>query len=335
MSEPPTGHDPAAADDPVAQAIAEALRIEPLDEAALARMHATVLDEWRRGIAEPARRPRRRAARWLGLTAAACVALLAAVALVRPTGTTAVVGVLVRLESGSIDAAGPFWRHRAIRVGEPVRSGETLEVHGPALLSLARGGSLRLAADSVLELASGADVRLERGLVYVDIPPGGGSAAPFRVRTRVGTVEHLGTQFEVLSSNLSVRIRVREGRVRLVGPAGAAVATAGTEVVASVQGGLSQRSIETYGRDWLWVAALAPDYAIEGRSLAEFLQWVSRELGRSVEYADPRAGELAARTILHGSLSGRDPLDALTEVLASTSLAFELRGEAIRIRSGS
>jgi hypothetical protein len=152
--------------------------------------------------------------------------------------------------------------------------------------------------------------------------------------TRAGTIEHVGTEFEVLSSKQAVRLRVREGRVRLHNRAEEVVAEAGTELVATETGVVSRRPISTYGRDWLWVAALAPDYEIEGRPLLGFLEWASRELGRPLKFSDEHAREVAERTILHGSVRGREPLDALASVLATTSLSYEIRGETIWIQSG-
>jgi ferric-dicitrate binding protein FerR (iron transport regulator) len=318
-------------DDPsIERALTTALSTEPLDDQTLERLRATVMDEWRAANA-PARFDRKR--RWIALSAAAVVAAVAVGFIVRPTRDAAVVGTIARLDDGAIDVRGAFWRHWTAHVGEALKSGETLTVHGPLLLSLMQGGSLRVAAGSVLDLTGEAEVSLAHGLVYLDVAPSIKSSTPLRILTPVGAVEHLGTQFEVLSNEGAVRIRVREGRVRLVGHAGTVVANAGTELLASVRGGISQRSVETYGRDWLWVAALAPDYDIEGRPLIDFLQWVSRELGRRVEYADAHARDLAAHTIMHGSVRGREPLEALADVLATTSLTYEMRADTIRVHS--
>jgi ferric-dicitrate binding protein FerR (iron transport regulator) len=153
------------------------------------------------------------------------------------------------------------------------------------------------------------------------------------VMTRVGIIEHVGTEFEVVSTDQAVRIRVREGLIRLLGSVGAVTAPAGTELLARPGGRLSRRSVATYGRDWMWTAALAPDYEIEGRRLADFLQWVSRELGRQPDFADAHVREVADRTILHGSVRGREPLEALAIVLATTSLSYEIWDDAIRVRA--
>jgi hypothetical protein len=148
-------------------------------------------------------------------------------------------------------------------------------------------------------------------------------------------IEHVGTEFEVLSNDRLVRLRVREGAVRLKGESRDIAAEAGTELTAMSDGTVTQSTVATYGRDWLWVAALAPDYEIEGKPLLGFLQWVSRETGRQVEFSDAHAREVAERTILHGSVRGREPLDALSSVLSTTSLSYQIRGNAIWIQSGN
>jgi ferric-dicitrate binding protein FerR (iron transport regulator) len=152
-------------------------------------------------------------------------------------------------------------------------------------------------------------------------------------------IEHVGTGFEVLSDDASVRIRVREGRIRLRaasragGNSNDVLADAGTELLAAPGGGIVQRPVPTYGNDWVWVASLAPTYEIEGQPLLNFLQWVSRELGRRLEFGDSAARDIAARTILHGSIREHEPLDALANVLATTSLRYEILGDAIRVNS--
>jgi ferric-dicitrate binding protein FerR (iron transport regulator) len=144
----------------------------------------------------------------------------------------------------------------------------------------------------------------------------------------------VGTEFEVLSNDQIVRIRVREGQVQLRNASQQTLIDAGTQLTANRDGDLTRTPIASYGRDWLWVAALAPDYEIEGQPLVNFLQWAARELGRPLKFADDHAREVADHTILHGSIKGREPLDALSSVLSTTSLTYEIRGDTIWVQSG-
>jgi hypothetical protein len=56
-------------------------------------------------------------------------------------------------------------------------------------------------------------------------------------------------------------------------------------------------------------------------------------LGRRLGFGDSAAHDIAARTILHGSIRDHTPLEALANVLAATSLRYEILGDAIRVNS--
>ena len=334
-SEGRVGSEGAGWEAQVDHALTEALRIQPLSPDAIARMRGATEREWHLATGKASgRSTRRRLAAWVSLAAAVGIVTLAVLWQVMSVTDSATFGRVARSDVGSADVRFDFVRQRSLRAGDTLRVGDTLTTHAPALISISNGGTLRIAADTVLEITGETNASLQRGQIYVDLPPGATAKSPFQVATRAGIVEHLGTAFEVLSSPQIVRLRVREGRVRLRGDTAEVIVEAGTELTATKAGVVSRRSISTYGRDWLWVAALAPDYEIEGRPLLGFLEWASRELGRPLQFSDAHAREVAERTILHGSVSGREPLDALASVLATTSLSYEIRGNTIWIQSG-
>ena len=312
-------------------ALSEALGTPRLGESERERMRLLVEHEWR-----AAHRPRRsRRWLWAAALAAAAVAAASVVLLVtRTSGQAVIIGSLSKSNGGALVASSGFFRHRTLRMGEPLHMGERLTAHGAVLITLARGGSLRAAAGSELKLTAPNRLSLEHGLIYLDFPPGTARSNPLEVATWTGIIEHVGTGFEVMSDAHAVRVRVREGYIRLQRRSGTLLAEAGTELLATSGNAVARRPINTYGRDWGWTAALAPEYEIEGQSLIGFLQWVGRELGRRVDFDGAHAREVAERTILHGSVRGQPPLDALSHVLASTSLAYELRGDKIWIRPG-
>ena len=63
------------------------------------------------------------------------------------------------------------------------------------------------------------------------------------------------------------------------------------------------------------------------------LTWVARETGRHIEFADEKARQIAGQTRLHGSIHGLAPLDALDQVMSTTSLHFEMHDDVIRVSS--
>jgi hypothetical protein len=330
--------DPSSSDD---ELLTSALRTPAMSQEAMERVRATVEREWRAATSVDATAGKARTVlpsrvRWFAVAAAAVVAVVGVTTWVsRPPVQTAPVGSISRADEGALSVLSARLTRRNLSQGGELRVGDRVMAEGPVLVALARGGTLRISARSELAIISPRQISLEHGLIYLDIPSGTGGASPLRVVTKAGAVEHVGTEFEVMSDDEAVRVRVREGRVRFIGRTNTVVADAGTELLAAPGKSIVQRPIDTYGRDWLWTAALAPDYEIEGSSLIGFLRWVSRELGRPLNFADPNARQIADRTILHGSVRHQTPIDAMSNVLATTSLTYEIRGDAIWVRSGT
>jgi len=329
-------HDDNSSEEPglerVERALTESLRARTLSAEALQRIQSATEGEWRAQTSASDRGTRWRL--WGALAAAVVLATLSAVLYLRLGSERLPFGTVARLDVGGAARVGLFQTEQ-LQSGDVLKTGTVLQTRGPVLISLEDGGTLRMAADTRLELSGPASGVLQRGQIYVDVPPGTQLRSHFKVATRAGMIEHVGTEFEVLSNDRLVRLRVREGSVRLEGRSRDIAADAGTELTAMNDGTLTRSTVATYGRDWLWVAALAPDYEIEGKPLFGCLQWVSRETGRQVEFSDAHAREVAERTILHGTVRGREPLDALSSVLSTTSLSYQIRGAAIWIQSGN
>lgn len=318
-------------DGAIARPLEKALRVRPLSDDALARMRLAVESEWRAiAVVSP------RVLRWRSTALAASVALLlvGAVVWLQPSTESPVAGWVARVGAPGLEDRSGLFSRRSLAAGDVLRAGETVKARGPALITLASGGTLRVARNSVVDVRGVNEFEIRYGQIYVDLPPDLQRVATFAVRTSLGVVEHLGTQFEVATVTDGVRIRVREGQIRLRAASGSEIAVAGTELLASSAGTVARRPVATQGREWSWVEALAPEYAIENRQLTDFLQWVARETGYRLEIADVRARQTVQRTTLHGSIAGLTPLEALVNVLSTTSLRFELRRDVIRVSSG-
>ena len=133
-----------------------------------------------------------------------------------------------------------------------------------------------------------------------------------------------------------MRVRVREGNVLWHGDRSVVSIATGTEVRVDREGRLERSTYPTYGDDWAWIDGVTPSYELENHKLIEFLNWVARETGRRLTFVDTRARAVADRTILHGgSVQGLRPMEALDQVLSTTSLRFEVLGGEIRIASRS
>jgi ferric-dicitrate binding protein FerR (iron transport regulator) len=242
---------------------------------------------------------------------------------------------LARAQAPGVVELRSLWRETAVDVGSKLTAGQDLAARGGALLALRGGGNLRLAPDSELEVLSANSVRLQRGELYVDIPPGAHADAGFVAVTGAGEFRHVGTQFALAVIDGATRLRVREGSVEWAAARGQSTVDAGTEMLIDRDQRVTRRPLEPASDAWSWISAMAPEVDIEGRPLAEFLEWVARETGRNLLITDEGTRRQIATIRMHGSVRGLDPLQALNAVMASTSLRFELPAGAIRVSFAS
>jgi len=298
------------------------LRRPPLTATSMAAMRVMVEREWRD---ELARHTRARLWKWAAAASLAACALLGWWQLAR---TGAVFGTLQGASAGLALHRFSWLGERAV-TDSVMHVGDRLEARTDTLIRLPGDTALRLRAGALLRLSAADEVELRAGTAYVDSVPTR-SARGLRVRTPLGLVEHLGTQFEVALLDSHVRVRVREGAVRV----GSSLrADAGEELTLDATGALQRRTLPAYDREWAWVQALpdAPD--VEGRNALALLRWVARETGRQLEFADERAAQLANTAVLHGSIRGLAPDLALRAMLATTSLSADVQAERIVVRS--
>jgi ferric-dicitrate binding protein FerR (iron transport regulator) len=324
----PTGPEE---NDPIERALEEGLARSPLTDDTYTRMHAAVAAEWRTAVESSSRRPRQR---WLAMAAALVAATVVGALLLQMFVQTPTLGIVARVDEGALVSQHRILPDQRLEAHAVLRVGNVLVTSDPVLVELQRGGTLRIAAGSRLEVTAGDEVSLDRGEVYLDFPPDLHRGSAFVVRTPLALVEHLGTQFDVAVAN-ELRIRVREGSVLLRRGSQTETAAAGTELVVPRIGQTRQRTIATHGAEWSWVEALEPDFPIEDRKLSDFLQWAARESGRQVSFQDEHAREVAERTRLHGSIHGLSVTQALETIFATTSLRYNFEQGRIEVSSGS
>lgn len=316
------------------RALRTGLNVNPLSSEAMARIRAAVEAEWRANI-ERSPRP------WVRYAAAAgffAVAVLGGLYFMGPAARQdrgELAAQLVRVEDPGIVEEHLLRADTALSEGAVLRSGRTYRAIGQALVDLKGGGNLRMASGSEFEVLAKDDVRLESGEMYVDIPPGTRASSAFIARTEAGEFHHVGTQFALAVMQGETRLRVREGSVRWLAADGESTVKAGTEVVFSKGAKAAERPVGTSGKEWDWTAKTTPDFEIDNRPLGDFLEWVARESGRKLVLADDETREQAARVRMHGSVHGLTPMQALSAVMATTELRYDLPDGQIRVSFAS
>ena len=289
--------------------------------------------EWQAMLREGRSRKHRFGA--FALAASLAVAAVGAwIAGTQTASTPAAVGTLAATVGNVRERSGWLAGWRAMDGGDVVMAGRTLETgaDGRAAIALAGGVSLRLDRGTRIAFIEPSRLRLERGALYLD--SGAGHLQPGRllVETPAGTVRHVGTQYELRLLDAGMQLRVREGRVEFRSPTGLVEHGRGGEQLVifgdgRVERGMAPRSDPT----WAWISDATPTVDLEGMSLARFLAWAGRELGRDVELAGALTEADVAAVVIHGSTAGLPPAEALEAVLETTRFQATLDGDRILV----
>jgi ferric-dicitrate binding protein FerR (iron transport regulator) len=293
-----------------------------------AAARAAVHDAWRSSVHAHTRRT------WIvggGPVLAAAATLLLGVLFWRPPAPSPapdVVVARVRSLPPGVQLRGD--PSRPLRIGDAVHAGAVVVTPdtGVAAVLLDGGGELRQNAATVVRWTAARRIALEHGQVYVD--SGDSTAAPVAIETWAGVIRDIGTRFDVQVRGDEVRVRVREGRVRLESPAGPRDAAAGVELVATPDGAVADRPIAIAGPGWDWMLQ-ATAFRLEGATLAQFASWVEDEGGFDLEFHPARLRDDTAATVLHGSVQGLSMRDALDAVFPAVGLTHRVESQRIVI----
>lgn len=315
--------------DGIARLIRLAGRREPVPEERTRRVKTNVRRHWQ---AELRRRSRARFRRTAVILATAATIVIAALIGVQRYGPDRTSDATMTVES----VAGSAWMQEEplaagteILAGSPVRTGND----GRLAVRLESGHSVRLDGGSLLTMVEPGVLQLEQGAVYVDSGTGNSDPEPLVVRTEAGSIRETGTQYEIRLLDESLRIRVREGSVVLTDQQGEHAVETASQLERLADGTISRGPILLHGPEWDWVAGITPMIDFRGRTADAFLEWIARERGWTLTYADLEVARAAAGTELGGS-AGEIGIDqALDAVLPACRLAYRLEGGTLLIDS--
>jgi transmembrane sensor len=301
--------------------------LEP-DAARMERAMSVVHSEWQSML--DARRRARRS--WLAAAACLVLAVLAGLTVAfRPATPAVTVARAVRVQGDVLIGAQRLATDQLVMSQQKIDTGSS----GRVLLDLASGGRVRIDSSSVAQWVSPTELSLTRGRVYAETAERGNErAAQFIITTPFGIVRHVGTRFEVQISGDQTRVRVREGAVDFERKSKLPIRVAsGQQLSVSANDAVVVAGPGSADAQWTWTREISPAFIIEGRPLAEALDWLSRETGLEVVYGDEQARSQARALILRGNVDGLDTRDALRAVLAGSGLNFEMTADRVEIRS--
>jgi ferric-dicitrate binding protein FerR (iron transport regulator) len=288
-----------------------------LDAARLARLKEVTRPHWHRAVAW--RRARRAAA--LGATALAAASLLLFVSSrgvkrAAPADLVAITGAIEIAGSSTRAAGGRIERGQALR---------TLDAR--AGLRLRDGTALRLDQRTHVRFLQERELELQEGGIYVDTDPGG--RAPLRVHTAFGTVEDVGTRFELRLDGRGLTVRVRDGLVQLRRGEQTFTAHPGEELAVDASPEPRRTTLARNDPSWDWMLEVASAADFDGRELSSFLGWVEHETGLVVRFADPQLEGRKLAVRVSGDISGLPLHQALDVVLPVCGLEGRFEDDAL------
>jgi ferric-dicitrate binding protein FerR (iron transport regulator) len=283
-----------------------------------ASIQANVKAVWREEVAlQQAQRQNRRKTVGFALAASVLLSFGASWLLSTPAQTSAfgvVAQVINRVEY--VDGDGE-WRslgEQALRQSIEVRTGSA----GSLRLRLNDGMDIRVGANSRLAMLAGGALTLHTGVIYVDSNDQLDVGNSLRVTTPFGEAEDIGTQFAVRVAPDGWQVQVRDGLVKMSDDGLQRQVNAGDRVVIDQRNDVTVSQVASDDTSWAWIAAVSPEFLIEGASLQAYVGWLSRETGKTVVFSSAQVSESARGTILHGSIDGLLPMESLSVVLAAT-----------------
>lgn len=289
-----------------------------------AKARAAVQSEWRNVVH---RQSRRRNVVRFALAATVLVAAFLSFNVFRTNGIAPVQVATIDKSFGSIYLLGERSELHETSNLESVVAGQSVKTGPDSGLGvvMGTGPSLRVDEQTRIEFMDDGTVHLYTGRVYVDSNEGS-----IIIVTDQGVVTHRGTQYMTAIDGTELSVSVRAGEVAIDGAFHDTTVTPGQLV--TMRGSQRPRvaNIAVYGNAWNWAAEMAPSKDFDGKTVLQFLDWVSHETGLDFEFETPRAEKLAS-----GTLSGKldlPPMRALTLRMKSADLDWRIEDGVIYIR---
>ncbi len=306
--------------DDVATLVRLAGRRSPVPQERFDRAKIAAHAAWRQQSRQRSRR------RYLTAAVAAAAVVVIAVALRLVPAPRMPIQVEAVNGQAWIRVSGDASPARELQVGDAVTWPADLSTSagGQVALRLASGHSVRLDQGSQARFVASASVELDRGAIYVDSGPHPGEQPGVSVQTGYGLVREVGTRFEVRLAEQAVHVRLREGAVVVSKGDRTYRVDTGSEFTLRADGASSVRELSASASEWAWAAQISPMLDLEGRTAREFLDWIAREQGWTLAFADESVARSAEATVLSGAGGGLSLDAALETVLPTCRLAHRV-----------
>jgi hypothetical protein len=198
------------------------------------------------------------------------------------------------------------------------------------LVELNNGNTFRLDENSFIKIISEDKIELIRGQIYVESNENN-TDNNLIIDTSMGSVRHIGTQYNIELKPESINISVRKGIVLVHKSDLTKEIKKGYVVSINNNGNYQQSPINSYDSKWQWTQNITKYYNIQDKTIYQYLNWVSNETGYSIIWDSNKSEKQSKKITLSGSIKGMKPIESLEVILPTTDFKYNISHSAIHI----
>jgi hypothetical protein len=200
------------------------------------------------------------------------------------------------------------------------------------LIELVNGNSFRLDENTLVQIVNKNEIQLKQGKIYIESNKSS-SLNQLLIKTKLGSINHIGTRYLVEYNDRQLNVGVREGKVVVDNVNQHKEVSKGFALTINENGSYTSSKILPNQLNWQWTQKIAKQFNIQGKTVSEYLNWVSSETGYPIKWLLNRDKIDASLIKLSGSINGVMPLESLDVLLPTTRFNYSISDSAIHISS--
>ena len=234
--------------------------------------------------------------------------------------------------SGQIETSKDQKHWSFLKSDSAIVAGEYIRTHpnNRILVELTNGNVFKLDENSLVQLIDEEKIVLIDGQIYVETNENI-SNNKLLISTKLGSIDHIGTQYSVKVEADSINISVREGAVFIQSEDLNKEIEHGFEVSLNKNGNYQQSAIDAFDSKWHWTQKIINEYNIQGKTISQYLKWISDKTGYPIVWDSNESKDLSTKVRLSGSIKGLTPIESLEVILPTTTFNYSISKTSIHI----
>ena len=234
--------------------------------------------------------------------------------------------------SGQIETSQDQNNWSYLKTDSVIQSGDYIRTNknNRILVELINGNIFKLDENSLIKVANMEELELLKGQIYVESNEHNNNNK-LLINTKLGSINHIGTQYNVKLEAESINISVRKGAVLIHNDDLDKEINKGFEISINENGEHQKSSIDAFDSKWQWTQVITQEYDIQDKTISQYLKWISNETGYPIVWDSNKSKNLSSTIKLSGSIKGLTPIESLQVILPTTTFNYNISETAIHI----